>query len=156
MEAVSSADLCNAFLEHTIALSFFELVEEDGFGYAYIFHPCDLASSAQLQLKQAGLYAGQAGSRVKRRSAQESQEILFLQLYYSIRISPMGNSCLFPPGESQLRQSRATQPTVQARCFSGSIIRRTLTWATGSLTFTQVLMHAIAHGGVRTPYESLH
>ena len=31
------------------------------------------------------------------------------------------------PGESQLRQSRATQPTVLAGCFSVSIIHRTLT-----------------------------
>ena len=40
-------------------------------------------------------------------------------------------------GESQLRQSRATQPTVHAGCFSVSIIHRTLTWTTGSLTFAQ-------------------
>ena len=30
-------------------------------------------------------------------------------------------------------------------------IHRTLTWTTGSSTFIQVLIHAIAHGGVRTP-----
>ena len=42
-------------------------------------------------------------------------------------ISPMGNSGCFP-GESLLRQSRATQPTVHAGCFSVSIIHRTLTW----------------------------
>ena len=54
------------------------------------------------------------------------------------------------PGESQLRQSRSTQPTVHAGCFSVSIIHRTLTWTTGSLTCAQVLMHAFAHGGVRT------
>ena len=45
----------------TIALSFFELAEEDCFGHAYIFHSCDVASPAQLYLKQDGLYAGQAG-----------------------------------------------------------------------------------------------
>ena len=38
------------------------------------------------------------------------------------------------PGESQLRQSRATQPTARAGCFNVSIIHRTLTWTTGSLT----------------------
>ena len=54
------------------------------------------------------------------------------------------------PGESQLRQSRATQPTVDAGCFSVSIIHGTLTWTTGSLTFAQMLIRAIAHGGVRT------
>ena len=41
------------------------------------------------------------------------------------------------PGESQLRQSRATQITMHAGCFSVSIIHRTLTWSTGSLTCTQ-------------------
>ena len=46
----------------TIALSFFELAEEDCFRHAYVFHPCDVASPAQLHLKQDGLYAGQAGS----------------------------------------------------------------------------------------------
>ena len=54
------------------------------------------------------------------------------------------------PWESQLRQSRATQPMVQVGCFSVFIIHRTLTWTTGSLTCAQMLMHAIAHGGVRT------
>ena len=53
-------------------------------------------------------------------------------------------------GESQLRQSRATKPTVHAECLSVSIIHRTLTWTTGSLTCTQMLINAIAHGGVRT------
>ena len=54
------------------------------------------------------------------------------------------------PGESQLRQSGATQPTVHAGCFSVSISHLTPTWTTGSLTCAQMLMHAIAHGGVRT------
>ena len=49
--------------------------------------------------------------------------------------------------ESQLRQSRATQPRVDAGCFSVSIIRRTLTWTTGSLMCPQMLTHAVAHGG---------
>ena len=44
-----------------IALSFFELAVEDCFGHAYVFHPCGVASSVQLQLKQDGLHAGQAG-----------------------------------------------------------------------------------------------
>ena len=38
------------------------------------------------------------------------------------------------PGESQLRQSRATQPRVPAGRFSVSIIQPTLTWTTGSST----------------------
>ena len=46
----------------TIALSFLELAEEDCFGHAYVFHPCEVASPAQLHMKQDGIYAGQAGS----------------------------------------------------------------------------------------------
>ena len=42
-------------------LSFLELAEEDYFGHAYVFHPCDVASPAQLHLKQDGFYAGQTG-----------------------------------------------------------------------------------------------
>ena len=37
-----------------------------------------------------------------------------------------------------------------------AITHRTLTWTTGSLSCTQMLMHAIAHGGVQTLKESLH
>ena len=42
------------------------------------------------------------------------------------------------------------QPTVHAGCFSVSIIHWTLTWTTGSLTCTQMLLHAIAHRVVWT------
>ena len=59
------------------------------------------------------------------------------------------------PGENQLRQSRATQLTAHAGCFNVSIIHRTLTWTTGSLTCTLMLVHVIAQGGVQTPQESL-
>ena len=45
-----------------IALPFLELVAEDCFWHVYVFHPCDVASPAQLHRKQDGLYAGQAGS----------------------------------------------------------------------------------------------
>ena len=45
-----------------IELSSLELAEEDCFGHAYVFHSCDVASPAQLQLKRDGLYARQAGS----------------------------------------------------------------------------------------------
>ena len=44
----------------TIALFFLELAEEDCFGHAYVFHPCDVASQAPLHLQQDGLYAGKA------------------------------------------------------------------------------------------------
>ena len=49
----------------TIALSVLELAVEDCFGHAYVFHPFDVASPAQLHLKQNGLYDGQAGSLLK-------------------------------------------------------------------------------------------
>ena len=70
---------------------------------------------------------------------------LILQLFSPIGISPMENSGGLPR-ESQLRQSRATQPKMHAECFSVSIIHRTLKWTTGSLTYAQILMHAVAHG----------
>ena len=62
-------------------------------------------------------------------------------------LSSMGNSGLLSPGESQVRQSRSTQPTVLAGCFSVSIILRTLTWTTGSSACSQMLMRAVVHGG---------
>ena len=46
----------------TIELSVLELAEEDCFGHAYVFHSCEVASPAQLHMKQDGIYAGQAGS----------------------------------------------------------------------------------------------
>ena len=46
----------------TIALSFLELAEEDCFGHACVFNPCDVARPAQLQLMQDGLHAEQTGS----------------------------------------------------------------------------------------------
>ena len=59
VQAVSSAGLCNTFMEHhdrTVLLG------ARCFGHAYVFHPCDVTSPAQLYLKQNGLYAEQAGS----------------------------------------------------------------------------------------------
>ena len=70
-------------------------------------------------------------------SAMELLKKNFLQLYCPNGISPMRNSGAFF-GESQMRQSRATQPRVHAGCFSVSIIHRTLTWTTGSLTCAQL------------------
>ena len=49
-------------LSTTIALSFLEFAQEDYFGHAIVFHPCDVASPEQLHLKQDGLHAGKAGS----------------------------------------------------------------------------------------------
>ena len=45
-----------------IAHSFLELTGEDFYEHTYVFHSCDVASPAQLHLKQDGLFAGQAGS----------------------------------------------------------------------------------------------
>ena len=76
--------------------------------------------------------------------------VFFFFFFYNCTV-PFG---LFPweirvarLGESQLPQSRATQPTVHTECFSVSIIHRTLTWTTGSLTCLQMLMHAICTRG---------
>ena len=68
---------------------------------------------------------------------------------------PPGKIRLLFPGKASC-DSRATQPTVHAGRLSVSIIHRTLTWTTGSLTCSQMLVHAIAHESVRTPWESLH
>ena len=45
---------------------------------------------------------------------------------------------------------------VRAGCVCVAIIHRTLTWTTRSLSCAQMLMHATAYGGVRTPKESQH
>ena len=98
----------------------------------------------------------QSNSQPKMDNHLETRPFFFLLLhtFYNC-IVPMG---FLPwevrvafPGESQLRQSRATQPTVRAGCFSVSTIHRTLTRTKGSLMSAQMLMHAIAHGGVQTP-----
>ena len=45
---------------------------------------------------------------------------------------------------------------VRAGYVCVAIIHGPQTWTTGSLSCAQMLMHAIAHGGVRTPKHSLH
>ena len=44
-----------------MALTFLELTEENCLGHAYVLQSCDVASQAQLHLKQDGLCVGQAG-----------------------------------------------------------------------------------------------
>ena len=62
MQAVPSTGLCNAFLEpHDHAFLLGARWKKDCFGHTYVFRPCDVASPAQLHLKQDVLYAGQAG-----------------------------------------------------------------------------------------------
>ena len=62
----------------------------------------------------------------------------------------MGNSGCLPLGKVSCNRVALQQPTVHAGCFSVSTIHRTLTWTTGSLKCTQMLMHVNAHGGVQT------
>ena len=64
---------------------------------------------------------------------------------------PHGKFGSFSPGKALC----SAQPTLLAGWFSVSTILRTLTRTTESLTCAQPLMHAVAHGGVRTPEESL-
>ena len=65
----------------------------------------------------------------------------FFFLFYNCTVQkgflPRESRVAFP-GESQPRQSRATQPKVHAGCFSVSITHRTLKWTTGSLTCIQL------------------
>ena len=60
-----------------------------------------------------------------------------------------GKFQLFSPGKASC-DSHATQPMVHAGCFSVTLIHWTLTWTTGSLTCTKMLMHATALRGVHT------
>ena len=78
----------------------------------------------------------------------------FLQLYCD-GISFMGNLGCFSGGKSAETESR--YPTYGV-CwvFSVSIIHGTLTWTTGALSLMCAQMHAVAHGGVWTQWESLH
>ena len=65
-------------------------------------------------------------------------------------ISPMGNSGCFPRGKPAATESR--YPTFC--CMLGVLVfpysTELLTWTTGFLTCAQMLMHAVAHEGVRT------
>ena len=78
------------------------------------------------------------------------------QLHCPNGISPMGNSGCSPLGKPAATESRYPTSGTCWVFFCVSVIHRTLTWTTGSLTWAQMLMHATAHGGVRTPKESLH
>ena len=88
--------------------------------------------------------------RPDRQTGRKSTCFVVSFFFFTIALShrDLSQIQVYFPGESQLRQSRATHPTVHAGCFSVSLIHRTLTWTTGSFTCTQMLMHAIAHVGV--------
>ena len=91
---------------------------------------------------------------------------IYILIYFPFSFTLLFYNCIVPmgflpretraafPEESELQQRCATQPMVHAGCFSVSIIHQTLTQTTGSLTCAKMLMHAIAHRGVGTPWES--
>ena len=84
------------------------------------------------------------------------RESVMMMTVYRVRIYPCCNSMLFALERPQSSSGLFLSPTVRARSFCVAMIHRTLTWTTGSLTCAHMFMHAIAHGGVRTPKESLH
>ena len=120
------------------------------------------------QIPQSWSYAAALASqqRNSQRKLFTSWYRLILYIFFFFTFS--FHNCIVPvgfspweirvafPGESQLQQSCTTRPTVHTGCFSVSIIHWTLTWTTGSLMCAQTLMHMIARGGIRTPWESLH
>ena len=76
---------------------------------------------------------------------------LFTAVLFQWDISQGKIGFAFPRGKPAATESR--YPTYGA-CwvfFSASIIHRTLTWTTWSLTCAQMLTYAITRGGVRTP-----
>ena len=81
--------------------------------------------------------------------------VFFIVLSHWIGISPMGNLGCFPGGKPA---ATVTLPNLfmNAGCFSILIVHQTLTWTTGSLMRTQLLLHVIVHGIVWTLYKSLH
>ena len=83
-------------------------------------------------------------------SAIEAITYFFVTTFYPSGFSPMKYSGSFPWGKPAATESR--YPTYGAcwvfQCFHNPL---NLTQITGSLTCTQMLMHATAHGGVRTP-----
>ena len=98
-------------------------------------------------IQTAKVFLGCVIKKKKKNSPQfaflEMRSLLFTlkkknYVYFYNCIVPMGflpwEIRVAVPGESQLRQSRASQPTMHAGCLSVSIIHRTLTWATWSLT----------------------
>ena len=84
----------------------------------------------------------------EREKKKEKKQTFFYNCVVLMGFLPWEIRVAFP-GESQLRQSRATKPTVHAGCFSVSIIHRTLTWTTGSLTCERILVPAIDTGVYR-------
>ena len=61
-----------------------------------------------------------------------------------------GKFGLLSPGKASCDRVALPNLLCMLGVFSVSVIHQTLTWTTGSLTCAQMLMHAIAHRGVRT------
>ena len=77
--------------------------------------------------------------RIKKKSF-----FFFLQLNCPFRIFPKGYSGFFPWGKPAVTVALPNLCS-HAGCLSVSIIHPTLTWTTGSLTCTQMWMHATEH-----------
>ena len=75
---------------------------------------------------------------------------------YRARIYPCRNSMLIALEQPQSSSWLFLSLILRAEYVCAAIIHRTLTWTTGSLSCARMLMQATAHGGVRTPKESLH
>ena len=83
--------------------------------------------------------------RLKDTHRNNTQRIYLIYLFSTVLSRwdfSHGKFELLFPGESQLRQGLATQPTVHAGYFSVPIIHRTLTLTTGSLTCAQGVVRA--------------
>ena len=65
-----------------------------------------------------------------------------------MRFLPWLIQVAFPRGKPAATESR--YPTMHAVCVSVSVIHRPLTWTLANLTCAHILVHATAHGGVRT------
>ena len=78
-----------------------------------------------------------------------------MMIIYRVWIYPCCNSILVVLEWPQ-PSSYCFSLMVYAGYLCVAIIHQNLTWTTGSLMCAKMLMHAIAHGGVRTLRESLH
>ena len=81
---------------------------------------------------------------------------MMMMTIYGARIYPCCNSMLSALERPQSSNWLYLSVKVRAGYAWFSIIHRTLTRTTGSLSCAQMLMPTIAQGGVRTPKESLH
>ena len=114
-------------------------------GKLYLYDFEWLLSIPRLYPRGSPYVLGGGGEERERERIQRVQPLRpdLLLLYFFTTLSSQWNFShrkfgLLSPRESQLRQSRVTQPTVRAWCFSVFTIPRTLTWTTGSLTCAQM------------------